>query len=251
MFAKILVSIVLLLLAMTALMASQLKIFSTDSLEQEAAPCKLTLQIQGKTDVSVFLKSYENQCQTIQKQLPMNKKTETKAELMKEIGNLMAVSWWTVQEGNIDDLWSKDHLGAEYNCAVRYVIDFNTKKSASKSLNIPRDEFIQYLDTTPYHGLKEDFTYGEYLTRYDSKPSLVAVLPQIKTPRDSEFITTETTYAISIMNLHQGSWYSFVLNPQSTVYNNIENYKSTFVVFSTLDYAQNTLNCKTNQAKTY
>lgn len=239
--------VVLLLLASTALIASQLRLFSSDVLENEALPCRIALTGQDLADVSVFSATFENKCQTIRKQLPLDKKTETVLEVQDELAQLMTTTWWTVREGRVKDLWKDDYLGRQYNCVIRYTIDFDTRNDATNKLHIPRDQFMDYLDTTNYAGDDTSETYWTYLTSSSGYLTYLSVLPQSTQP-DYAFIDTNKTYAISLMSMYKGDFFNnFILPAGKKV--RLKDYLSTVLVFSTLDFAQNKLNCKTVQAR--
>jgi len=248
---RVIAMVVLLLLSSTALIASQLHLFSSGVLEDEALPCRVMIEGQDLTDGSVFLNKFQNECQTIRKQLPLDKKTETVSEVQDELAQLMTTAWWTFKEGQVRDLWKDDHLGIRYNCVVRYTVDFNTKNAATNNLHIARKQFIDYLNTTKYAGADdESTTYLTYLTWNSGKPVYLAVLPHAAHP-DTQYIDTNKTYAISLMSIHKGSFFTSIFNPAGFVVGSLANFLPTTLVFSTLDFAQNQLNCKTIQAKTY
>lgn len=221
---------------------------------EEDVPCRVMLEVQDFTDDAVFIKTFENDCKTLVKILPENKQTTSQKDIKRELSELMARAWWTVDEGRIDELWDSDWFTLNYACFVRYVVEFDQgHRAIPRRMHISQENFTHYLNTTFYRAFDgKNYTYLAYLTDYSGAKSLVGVLPQFKTP-DYAYIDQDKTYAISIMSLHTGSNYQYLLPVAglglATMNIVLSDMLPTVVVFSTLNYAREELQCRTVQPK--
>jgi len=256
----IIISIITVLLAFGGIYAFFGKSIQTVKNNTEGLGCRSTLIAQNFTRDKIYMPTFEEECKTLEKTIPMSKKTETKEEVMKEIADLIARTWWSVDEGKIKNLWDKGAYssGTGYYCFIRYAINFE------EEFEITQGEFEKYLLTTHYKTFEGiSYTYSSYIYDYGGLGAL-GILPEID-PQSGDIIHLSNNkiekgkvYAISVQSPHETHsgirsgingiiWLAQLVGvPDSNVLNyvkgNVDD-KNTLVIFSTLDFAQKELGC--------
>ena len=263
----IIISIITVLLAFGGIYAFFGKSIQTVKNNTEGLGCRSTLIAQNFTRDKIYMPTFEEECKTLEKTLPMNKKTETKDEFMKEIADLIARTWWSVDEGKIKDLWGEkdSDIFRGDSCFIRYAINFKS----GETFDTTKDDFNTYLFTTHYKTFDDTpYTYGAYIYDYGGLGAL-SILPQARsgtnTKLPSNKIEAGTVYAISVQSARPDSWAvemyvksslliidlpALLLNylgtedyRVSTLINADLSTKDTVLIFSTLDYAQKEMGC--------
>lgn len=263
----IIISIITVLLAFGGIYAVFGKTIKTVKTNTEGLACRSTLEAQNFTRDKWYITTFAERCKTLDKTLPLSKKTETKDEFMKEIADLIARTWWTIGEGKIKNLWGEtdSSIFRGDSCFIRYAINF--KKG--ETFNTSREELEKYLFSTKYRSFDDvPYTYEEYIYSYAGKGALI-ILPQATPDKNmplGKSIRAGTVYAISVVSATPDSWFvrvetkfiSAVLEGpviallhttgliDTDLYDLVKadlNTKNTIIVFSTLDYAQKEMEC--------
>ncbi|MCA9477889.1 MAG: hypothetical protein KC535_01960 [Nanoarchaeota archaeon] len=231
--------ILVVLIALFAIVGTTQKLFAAGDKVLEGKDCQATLGLQDFTD-KTFVIDFENNCRTITTDIPETKiRTKNNDDLSREISRKIVRTWDIVHQGTIDDLWNKadwlNFLGGQ-SCFIVYSLNVNY---------VPEDPFTyaqlyQYMRENNYKVIEG--VEKSYLSYIQTEGGHGAVIfPEAwDTPEkfktgdglENNAIKEGTSYAISVVSPYEG-WDSFFSEKKNTV-----------ILFSTTDYARNTMRCE-------